>query len=155
MGRFMIAATSLLALAGCGLGSTSGSDSGNAAVPAQPGLASPDGRSEVRADANFSGLPEGIPAYPRVSAGGAIQFGGGSEEGEMRIMGFRTNDPPAQVIAFYAEAGARAGYRESRRASTGPSEVLGLARDDGDAMQVIATGTPTGTNVQIATGQDR
>ena len=107
------------------------------------GYTSPDGRSEVReGDAALSGLPEGIPPYPRADPGGAIQFGGASEEGEMRVMGFRTADPPADVIAFYAEAAARAGFREGHRTASGPSQVLGFERDNGDVMNVIATARP-------------
>jgi hypothetical protein len=144
----------VLALGACGQSAPKAADN-VAAAPAQRSLASPDGRSEVRSDADFSGLPEGIPPYPRVRGGGAIQMGGASEEGEMRIMAFRTMDPPAAVIAFYADAGARAGFRAVHRADAGPSTALALARDNGEAMNVTATGTPTGTSVQIMTGQER
>ncbi len=154
MRRIVMTGAILLALAGCG-GGGSEAGPGNAAAPAQGSLASPDGRSEVRGDADFSGLPEGIPAYPRVSGGGAIQFGGASDEGEMRVMGFRTADPPAQVIAFYADAAARAGFRMGQRVDAGPSSVLGFERDHGEVMNVTATATPTGTSVQIMTGRER
>jgi len=154
MREAIMAGTVLLALGGCG-GASPPADRGNAAGPAQGSLASPDGRSEVRADADFSGLPEGIPPYPRVNGGGAIQFGGASEEGEMRVMGFRTADPPAQVIAFYADAAGPAGFRVAQRANAGPSSVLGLARENGDVMQVTATGTAGGTSVQIMFGQQQ
>ena len=157
MRRIIITGAALMALAGCGgAGSGAGeADGGNKAGPAQGSLASPDGRSEVRADADFSGLPEGIPAYPRVNGSGAIQFGGASDEGEMRVMGFRTADPPADVIAFYADAAGRAGFREGQRANAGPSIALGFERDNGDVMNVTATGTPTGTSVQIMAGRGR
>lgn len=158
MRRMIMTGAALLALAACG-GAAPEADRGNAAGPAQGSMTSPDGRSEVRGDADFSGLPEGIPAYPRVSGGGAIQFGGASEEGEMRVMGFRTADPPAEVIAFYDSAAAGAGFRVVQRANAGPSSALGLERDNGDVMNVTATGTPTGTSVQImaarATGRPR
>ena len=160
MRRLLSATTLLLVLAACGPAAP-GAGNGTAAGPAPapgaapaPGLASPDGRSEVRGDAQFSGLPEGIPAYPRINPGGAIQMGGG-EENEMRVMGFRTADTPAQVIAFYADAGAQAGFRIVRRAEAGPSTVLGLARDNGDAMNVTATATPTGTSVQLMAGREQ
>ncbi|HYN46820.1 MAG TPA: hypothetical protein VES64_09025, partial [Allosphingosinicella sp.] len=123
MRRIIITGTALMALAACG-GASPEADRGNSAGPGQGSLASPDGRSEVRGDADFSGLPEGIPAYPRVNGGGAIQFGGASEEGEMRVMGFRTADPPSQVIAFYADAAVSAGFRMGRRADAGPRSVL-------------------------------
>jgi len=155
MRRMIMTGTALLALAGCGGGAPE-ADRGNAAAGSNAGsLAAPDGRSEVRADADFSGLPEGIPAYPRVNGGGAIQFGGVSDGSEMRVMGFQTADPPAQVIAFYADAAAGAGFRVAQRATAGPSSVLSLERDNGDVMNVTATGTPTGTSVQIMAGQER
>jgi hypothetical protein len=159
--------TALLALAGCGGPATPGGERGNAgaaAPDAGPGnaagaaqgpMTSADGRSEVRSDADFSGLPEGIPAYPRVSGGGAVQFGGASEEGEMRVMGFRTADPPAAVVAFYADAAERAGFRVIHRLRSGPSEVLGLERGNGDVMNVTATAAPGATSVQLMAGRGR
>lgn len=153
MRRTIMTGTTMLALAACG-GGAGEADRGNSAGPAQGGLASPDGRSEVRADADFSGLPEGIPAYPRVSGGGALQFGGVSDGSEMRVMGFNTADPPAQVIAFYADAAGRAGFRMIRRADAGPSSALALERDNGDVMNVTATATPGGTSVQIMAGRE-
>ena len=150
----MMSGAALLALAGCG-GGASEADRGNSAGAARGSLAAPDGRSEVRSDAAFSGLPEGIPAYPRIRPGGAIQMGGADDGAEMRVMAFRTDDPPADVIAFYAEAAGRAGFRIVDRADAGPSLALGLARGDGEAMNVTATATATGTSVQIMTGRER
>jgi hypothetical protein len=168
MRRIMMTATALLALAGCGssptpdggrgnaAGAASGSEADNAAGAAQAPLASPpDARSEVRSDADFSGLPDGIPAYPRVSGGGGVQFGGASAEGEMRVMGFRTADPPAEVVAFYADAARRAGFRQIHRLRSGPSEVLGLERANGDVMNVTATAAPGATSVQLMAGRGR
>jgi len=154
MRAILMTGAALLALAGCG-GGADEADRGNAAAPAQAGMASPGGAGEVRGDAAFSGLPEGIPAYPQIRGGGAIQMGGGDDGAEMRVMAFRTDDPPADVIAFYAEAAGRAGFRIVNRAESGPSMVLGLARDDGEALNVTATGTATGTSVQLMTGRER
>jgi hypothetical protein len=154
MRPIIITATALLALAGCG-GAAPEANRADKAGAAQAPITSADGRSEVRAGADFSGLPEGIPAYPRVSGAGAVQFGGASEEGEMRIMGFRTADPPATVVAFYADAARSAGFREIQRARSGPSEVLGLERANGDVMNVTATAAPGATSVQIMTGRGR
>ena len=154
MQRTLMASFVLLALGGCGertpeAGAGNDATAQNAAVTS---YASPDGRSEVRSDGDLSGLPEGIPPYPRVSPGGAIQFGGPSEEGEMRAMGFNTPDAPAVVIAFYADAAPRAGFREGPRTTSGPNQVLGFVRDNGDVMNVIATATPNGSRVQIMSG---
>lgn len=156
MRRTLMASAVLLALGGCGDGATEAGGGSNAQNSAAVSYASPDGRSEVRSgDAALSGLPEGIPPYPRADPGGAIQFGGASEEGEMRAMGFNTADPPAGVIAFYADAGRRAGFREIQRVTSGPRQMLGLERDNGDVMNVIASATPRGTSVQIMAGQQR
>ena len=155
MRRTYMAGAALLALAGCGGGASeadSGADSDNSAAVS---LTSPDGRSEVRSgDAALSGLPDGIPPYPRADPEGAIQFGGASEDGEMRAMGFTTADPPAAVVAFYADAAGRAGFREIHRVASGPTQVLGFQRDNGDMMNVTATATPRGTSVQILAGTE-
>ena len=153
MRRTLMTGAALLALAGCGDGASEADGGAGAENKAGRSYTSPDGRSEVRSgDAALSGLPEGIPPYPRANPGGAIQFGGASEEGEMRVMGFTTADPPADVIAFYAEAAARAGFHEGQRTVSGPSHALGFERDNGEVMNVIATARPGGTNVQIMVG---
>lgn len=153
MRRTIMTGAALLALAACDNGALP--SQADAVAPAQGGIASPDGRSEVRADAGFSGLPEGIPAYPNVTGAGAIQMGGVDDGAEMRVMAFRTADPPADVIAFYAEAAERAGFRAGQRRDAGPSTALGLERDNGEVMNVTATATPTGTSVQIMAGRQR
>jgi hypothetical protein len=163
MRHIIVTATALLALAGCG-GTAPEGQRDNAGGPAaqaskggatQPSAIAPDGRSEVRADADFSGLPEGIPAYPRVTGAGGVQFGGATEGGEMRVMGFRTGDAPAAVVAFYADAARRAGFREIHRVRSGPSEVLGLERGERDMMNVTATRAAGATSVQIMVGRGR
>ena len=158
MQRTLMASAVLLALGGCGertIEASAGNDA-SAENTAVASLTSPDGRSEVRSgDAALSGLPEGIPPYPRAGPNGAIQFGGASVEGEMRAIGFTTADPPADVIAFYAEAAQRAGFREGQRAASGPSQVIGFERDNGEVMNVTATANPRGTSVQIMVGSPR
>lgn len=153
MRRTIIAITLPLALAACGRGAPAGNAA--PAAPPEGSFAAPDGGGALRGDARASGLPAGIPAYPRMNAGRALQMGGESDGNEMRVTGFRTADPPERVIAFYSDAGTRAGFRIVQRAESGPSSVLGLARDDGEAMNVTATATPTGTSVQIMAGRER
>lgn len=153
MRRIITTSAMLLALGACGRG---GEANQTAAAPAPTGsLASPDGRSEVRGDADFSGLPDGIPAYPRVIGSGAVQMGGVSDGNEMRVMAFQTADTAIQVIDFYAAAGARVGFRESHRVTTGPRAAFGLERDNGDVMNVTATQTPHETMVQIMAGREQ
>jgi hypothetical protein len=152
----MMAGTMLLVLGACGDETREAVGDANSQNSAVASYSSPDGRSEVRSgDAALSGLPEGIPPYPRAGPNGAIQFGGASEEGEMRAMGFTTADPPADVIAFYADAAGRAGFREAHRATSGPSQVIGFERGNGEVMNVTATANPRGTSVQIMVGNAR
>jgi len=151
----IITGTIMLALGGCGQSAPQAAANGSAGS-AVGSYATPGGRAEVRSgDAALSGLPEGIPPYPRASANGAIQFGGPAEGGEARVMGFQTADAPALVIDFYAAAGTAAGFREVHRAATGRSAMLGLERDNGDILNITATGTPRVTMVQIMFGQER
>ena len=152
MRRMIVTSALLLALGACGRGTPSADNV--AANPAPGGFTSPDGRSEVRGNADFSGLPEGIPAYPHVKGSG-IQMGGVSDGNEMRVMAFLTDDAPAQVIDFYAAAGARAGFRAIHRAATGAGATLGLERDNGDVMNVIVSETPHETRVQIMAGREQ
>ena len=114
MRRTLMAGAALLALAGCGDGASEGGSGAGAENSAGSSYTSPDGRSEVRSgDAALSGLPEGIPPYPRANPSGAIQFGGASEEGEMRAMGF-THRRSAGRRHRLLRRGRRAG-RLSRR----------------------------------------
>ena len=85
--------------------------------------------------------------------GGAVQMGGRDDGAELQVTAFRTDDPPAAVIAFYAEAAERAGFRIVRRAEAGASTILGLAREPGEIVNLTATATPTGTSVQIMAGR--
>ena len=156
MRRIFMAGTMLLALAGCGGGTPKAGNSASAENSSGASLTSPDGRSEGRSGgATLSGLPDGIPAYPHASRNGSLQFGDPSEEGEMRAMGFTTTDPPLDVIAFYSDAAAAAGFREVQRVASGPSLAIGFERDNGDVMNVTATANPRGTSVQILAGRTR
>ncbi len=150
MRAIILSGTALLALAGCSGGAGTAD---NVAAPAQPAPAAPGGDSAAPAAAAASGLPEGLPAYPRMRPGGAVQMGGRDDGAELQVTAFRTDDPPAAVIAFYAEAAERAGFRIVRRAEAGPSTILGLTREPGEIVNLTATATPTGTSVQIMAGR--
>ena len=74
MRRIIITGTALLALAGCG-GAAPEAGGGKRRrrrrqQPQPPRTAA----ARCAATPHFSGLPEGIPAYPRVNPGGAIQM---------------------------------------------------------------------------------
>jgi len=149
--RMIISGAALLALAACGQ-QTERVDRGDAAAPA---TGTPSGTGEVRTgDAALTGLPEGIPAYPDADTSASIQISGDAAEGEGRILGFRTTDPPPQVVAFYARAAEHAGFRIEDRRDMGASASLSAERDNGDILQVTASPGPGGTQVQIIAGNE-
>jgi hypothetical protein len=153
--RRMMSGAALLALAGCGQPAAA-PEGGTAEAPAQGNFATPDGKGEVRAGAAaVTGLPEGIPPYPGADTSASIQISGDAAEGEGRVIAFRTTDPPPQVVAFYADAAERAGFRIQDRRDMGPSAMLTAGRDNGDVLTVSATGMPSGTQVQIVAGGQR
>jgi len=142
----------LLALGGCGSdGAAGNAGGGNAAAGSDT---TSGATSEVRADAALSGLPSGIPPYPRPNQAGAIQFGGNSDGADVRVMGFQTADSPTEVIAFYSSEGERAGFREVQRRSTATGIVVGFERVNGEVMNVTATGAGGVTHVQIMAGRN-
>ncbi len=153
--RTMMSVAALLALAGCGQPAPQ-PGGGNAAAPAEGTFATPDGKGEARTgEAALTGLPDGIPAYPGADTSAAIQISGDAAEGEGRVVAFRTTDPPPQVIAFYAGAAERAGFRIQDRRDMGSTAMLAAGRDNGDTLSITATGMPSGTQVQIMAGSPR
>ena len=153
--RMMMSGAALLALAGCGqqAGPAGG---GNAADAAEATFATPNGTGEARTGQSaLTGLPDGIPAYPSADTSASIQISGDAAEGEGRIVGFRTSDPPPQVVAFYAAAAERAGFRVSDRLDMGASASMSAQRDNGDMFRVTASPSPGGTLVQVIAGNSR
>ena len=153
--RMMMSGAALLALAGCGQPAAQ-PGGGDAAAPAQGTFTTPGGSGEVRTgEAALTGLPGGIPAYPGADTSASIQISGEAAEGEGRVLGFLTSDPPPQVVAFYANAAERAGFRIEDRRDMGASASLSAEHDNGDVLQVTASPTPAGTQVQIIAGAGR
>lgn len=153
--RMMMGGAALLALAGCGEPAAT-PQAGTAEAPAQGSFATPDGKSEARTGGDaLTGLPEGIPPYPGADPLATIRISGDAAEGEGRVIGFRTTDPPPQVVAFYANAAERAGFRIEDRRDMGPSAMLTAERDNGEVLSVNASGMASGTQVQIMTGSRR
>ena len=152
--RMLMSSAALLALAGCG--QPAAQPGGDAAAPATGNSATPDGRVDPRGgEAALTGMPEGIPAYPGADTSATVRVSGDDAEGDGRILGFRTTDPPPQVVAFYAEAAEDAGFRIEDRRDMGPGATLTAERANGDILQVVATSAPGGTQVQLVAGNRR
>ncbi len=78
-----------------------------------------------------------------------MNVSGASAQNSGRIIGFRTGDPAAQVIGFYADAATRAGYRVVSRVDAGPSVSLLLQRGAGENVSISATRVGNFTQAQI------
>jgi hypothetical protein len=152
----LIAGVALLALAACG---RSGGEAerqaaaGNVSVSATPGditISTPNGTASIHTGGGApAGLPEGIPPYPNIVAGQNLDINGGSGPGQGRILGFSTPDAPAQVIAFYAQAIAGAGYTIANRMDLGATSTVTARRGDGLQVNIVATQAAGNTRVQI------
>ena len=146
-----ISGAALLALAACGRGERQAAP-GNVAVsgaPADITISTPNGTAEIRTGGALAGLPEGIPAYPNADAAQNIDINGGSAPGQGRILGFSTQDAPAQVIAFYAQAITGAGYAIASRMDMGATSSLTARRGTGQVVYIVAAQSGGSTRVQI------
>ena len=150
----IIIGAALMALASCG-------QSGNQAEqraktqPANIVITSPEGNAQVRIGGGggaLTGLPEGIPAYPGADTTASIDVSGGEAGNQGRILGFRTTDTPAQVIAFYTQAVTGAGYRVASQMNMGPTAMIVATRAEGEGVTVSATQSGGATQVQIIAG---
>jgi hypothetical protein len=150
-----IGGAALLALAACGRGGGEAdrrAAPGNVSMSATPAditISTPNGTAEIHAGGALAALPEGIPAYPNVDSGRNIDVNGGSAPGQGRIQSFSTHDAPAQVIAFYAQAVAGAGYTIANRMDMGATATLTAQRRQGQAINIVATQAGGATRVQI------
>ena len=154
--RAIIISAAVLALAGCGRGGSGAEERAAGdrakAPPANITITSPEGHAEVRTGAGaLTGLPEGVPAYPGADATGGVDVtgAGAQAQDQGRIIGFRTSDTPAQVIAFYAQSVSAAGYRIANQMAMGPTAALTAQRGESDVVNIIATGAGGATQVQI------
>lgn len=157
MPRPLLLSLPLFALAGCGGGGDAPANQaaqgpGQPAAPGDVSISTPEGRLDIRSGAGAAAYPEGIPPYPGATADQSAQVSaatapGGSGGG--RILGFRTGDQPAQVIAFYAEAAARAGYRVVTRIESASGATLIVQRGAGEGLSISATRIGDFTQGQI------
>jgi hypothetical protein len=159
MHRGLITGAALLALAACGRGNVEANRqaaAGQAQPPANIVVTTADGRAEIRTGGGAaSGLPEGIPAYPGASTTGSIDVSGASARGQGQVVMFTTGDPPAQVIAFYAQAVGGAGYSIAQQMTIGPTAMLTAHKGEGEAVTITATQAGSVTQIQVMAGHDR
>ena len=159
MHRPILVASTLVLLAGCG------GTPANQPAPAAPGqpsaqaippvpqagdvsISTPSGQVDVRSGAAAAPYPDGIPQYPGASADqSATVTGAGAGSG--RIFGFRTTDSAEQVVAFYAEAGSRAGYRVLTRMNSAATATLVMQRGANENVSISATRVGNFTQGQI------
>lgn len=161
MHRPILLAISFIALAGCGgtPANQAAPAPGQAAAPGAPpapdqppaqiSIATPEGRAEIRTGAGAAPYPDGLPQYPGASADQSVNVSGASARGSGRILGFRTADPAAQVVAFYADAATRAGYRIVNRAETGANATLIVQPATGEPISISAVRLGDYTQAQI------
>lgn len=162
-------ATSLLTLSACGGGGGGAGNDGGAAKtgpaasppaaarqPADISISTPQGKAEIRSGgAAIANWPEGVPPYPGADTNQSVDVSGGAPGGAGRILGFRTNDTPQQVIAFYAPAIVRGGYSVANQMDLGQTATLSARRGQGEALNITATRTGDVTQVQIIAAAGR
>ncbi|MEA3030445.1 MAG: hypothetical protein QOG13_1770 [Sphingomonadales bacterium] len=146
--RLLIGAA-LLALAGCGQSGGGAEERARTAPPANIIVTSPEGTAEVRTGGALTGLPEGIPAYPGADTTASVDVSGGQAQDRGRVIGFRTSDTPAQVVAFYGQSVGGAGYRIANQMNMGPTASLTAQRGEGEVVNIVATQAGGFTQVQI------
>jgi len=147
--RIIISGAALMALAACGRGGSEAEQPAKA-KPADIIIASPQGNAQVRVGGGaLTGLPEGIPAYPGADTTASIDVAGGEAQNQGRILGFRTSDTPAQVIAFYTQSVGGAGYRIANQMNMGATASMTAQRGEGEVVNIVATQAAGATQVQI------
>jgi hypothetical protein len=148
MDRRLAIGAALLALAACGRGG--GGAAEESAPPANIVINAPEGQVAVRTGGPATAGPDGVPAYPNAAPGSSVDITGAPGGSQGGISGFRTGDTPAQVVAFYAQALAGAGYRIASQMNLGPAtSSLTAQRGEGEAVNVTATQVGGATQVQI------
>ena len=149
--RHFWAAAALLALAACG-GSGGGGESDPDAVPEMT-IDTPEGTVRVGGGASAeANLPEGIPAYPGADRETSVAVQGQGASGAGTMLGLRTQDPPAEVLAFYERAARQARFEITSQMTMGDTAML-TAERDGTSLHITASRTGDGTHIQLIAGR--
>ena len=112
-------------------------------------MKSEDGKTTVEINANGLGsqkLPDFAPVYPGAKVQGSVTAqteGGGT-------FAVETSDAPDKVIAFYKGRAKSAGLAEKLSMTSNGSVTYMASADDGKkSLQVIASKTDAGSQVQV------
>jgi hypothetical protein len=110
---------------------------------------SDDGKTTVEINSNGLGnqkLPDFAPVYPGAKVQGSVAAqteGGGT-------FAIETSDAPDKVIAFYKDRAKSAGLAEKLSMTSNGSVTYMASADDGKkSLQVIASKTDAGSQVQV------
>ena len=150
--RHLMAAAAMLALAACG-----GSGGGETEADAVPEMTidTPEGTVRVGGGASAeANLPEGIPAYPGADREASVAIQGQGADGAGTMLGLRTQDPPAEVLAFYERAARQARFEITSQMTMGDTAML-TAERDGTSLHVTASRTGDGTHIQLIAGHSQ
>lgn len=145
----IIVGAALIALAACNRGGSTPEEPSRT-QPANIVVSSPQGNAQVRVGGGaLTGLPEGIPAYSGADTTANVDVTAGQGQDQGRILGFRTSDTPAQVIAFYTQSATAAGYRIANQMNMGPTASMTAQRGEAEVVNIVATQAGGATQVQI------
>ena len=124
---------------------------GNVTVSGDSGhmiMKSDDGKTTVEVNSNGIGnvaMPDFAPLYPGAKVLSSVT---GSGNGGGAMVMFKVAAAPADIIAFYKQKTAAAGMGETLNASEGAGMMF-VASKDKKTVQVIATKSDSGTQVQV------
>lgn len=118
-----------------------------------------DGKGTISVSANGEApkdLPAYIPLYPSAKYEGSFASDMAASPGKEAVRGgmvsFKTSDSADKVLAFYKDAFARGGLKESATGDMGGMKMISFTKGESDAegAQVMASAAPTGeTQVQV------
>ncbi|MBC2776436.1 hypothetical protein [Parasphingopyxis marina] len=105
---------------------------------------------------NSTGTRAGdLPSYPGGQPHGSAQMeASAADGGSGQVVTFQTDDPPAEVIAFYREALESRGYTIETEVTSTQMHAVSASRNDGESgANITATATgPNSTMVSLVVG---
>ncbi len=136
--RFVLvaAAVAAVSLAGCGK---------KEAAPEKPAAAADAGK----AAAAKARMPDFAPLYPDAKIETDVaEVGNDKADGGTLV--YEVEASPAEVVAFYKEKSAAAGFKTEMDANMGPAHMFAASdKASGKALQVIASDAGAGASVQL------
>jgi hypothetical protein len=111
-----------------------------------------DGKTTFEINAGGLGANVKLPAFLPLYPGAKVQssLAGIDAKGGGGMIAFETGARPAEVIGFYKQKSAAAGFTESFNMQSGEMMTFASSAKEGKkGMQVVATKTEHGTSVQV------